>query len=168
MIEVGLDAGVTVLTIARPERRNAVDLATVTALGDRLTDAKGAGTRVVVLTGAGGHFCSGADLGGVDEDIFVAALNRALNLLRDPAFVTVAAIDGFALGAGSQFAVMCDLRVATEAARFAFLGAVRSMTHCSHPVDVDYLIRLADRLFEAHDQSVRQTRLAAESPKAGD
>jgi hypothetical protein len=61
-----------------------------------------------------------------------------------------------------------DAFQATEAARFAFLGAVRSMTHGSHPVDVDYLIRLADRLFEAHDQSVRQTRLAAESPTAGD
>lgn len=116
-------AGVTVLTIDRPERRNAVDLATVTALGDRLTDAKGAGTRVVVLTGAGGHFCAGADLGGVDDEIFVAALNRVLFLLRDPAFVTVAAIEGFALGAGSQFAISCDVRVATESARFGVPAA---------------------------------------------
>lgn len=138
MIEVGLDAGVTVLTINRPERRNAVDLATVTALGDRLTDAKGAGARVVVLTGAGGHFCSGADLGGVDEDIFVAALNRALNLLRDPAFVTVAAIDGVALGAGSQFAVMCDLRVATEVARFGVPAAKLGLA-----VDHETIRRLA-------------------------
>lgn len=138
MIEVGLDAGVTVLTIARPERRNAVDLATVTALGDRLTDAKGDGARVVVLTGAGGHFCAGADLGGVDEDIFVAALNRALNLLRDPAFVTIAAIDGFALGAGSQFAVMCDLRVATEAARFGVPAAKLGLA-----VDHETIRRLA-------------------------
>lgn len=54
-----------------------------------------------------------------------------------------------------------DAFQATEAARFAFLGAVRSMTHGRHPVDVDYLIRLADMLFEAHDQSVLQIRLAA-------
>lgn len=56
----------------------------------------------------------------------------------------------------------------TEAARFAFLGAVRGMTHGRHPVDIDYLIRLADMLFEAHDQSARQTRLAVERPTAGD
>lgn len=54
----------------------------------------------------------------------------------------------------------------TEAARFAFLGAVRSMTHGSHPVDVDYLIRLADMLFEAHDQAVLHTRLVAEGTTA--
>ena len=123
MIRAALDAGVTVLTIDRPERRNAVDLATLTALGDRLTDAKGEGARVVVLTGAGGTFCAGADLGGVDGDVFVAALNRALFLLRDPSFVTIAAVEGVALGAGSQFAVSCDLRVATEAARFGVPAA---------------------------------------------
>jgi enoyl-CoA hydratase len=123
MIQVAHAARVTVLTIDRPERRNAVDLATVTALGDHLTDIEGAGGRVVVLTGAGGHFCAGADLGGVDDEVFVAALNRALNLLRDPAFVTIAAVDGVALGAGSQFAISCDLRVATEAARFGVPAA---------------------------------------------
>lgn len=61
-----------------------------------------------------------------------------------------------------------DAFQATEIARFAFLGAVRSMTHGSHPVDVDYLIRLVDVLFEAHDQSVRQTHPAVESSTAGD
>ena len=54
----------------------------------------------------------------------------------------------------------------TEAARFAVLGAVRGMARGSHPVDVDYLIRLADMLFEAHDQSVRQARPAVERPTA--
>lgn len=114
---------VTVLTIDRPARRNAVDLDTVTALGDRLTEARATGTRVVVLTGAGGQFCAGADLRGVDGDVFVATLNRALFLLRDPASVTIAAIDGAALGAGAQFAVSCDLRVATPTARFGVPAA---------------------------------------------
>lgn len=124
MIQVAAaDEHVTVLTIDRPERRNAVDLATLTALGDRLTDAKGAGARVVVLTGAGGQFCAGADLGGVDGDVFVATLNRVLFLLRAPAFVTIAAVDGAALGAGAQFAVSCDLRVATGSSRFGVPAA---------------------------------------------
>ena len=132
------DERVTVLTIDRPERRNAVDLETLTALGDRLVEAKEAGVRVVVLTGAGGQFCAGADLGGVDGDVFVATLNRALFLLRDPAFVTVAAVDGAALGAGAQFAVSCDLRVATEAARFGVPAAKLGLA-----VDHETIRRLA-------------------------
>ena len=121
---LGVQAGpVTVLTIDRPERRNAVDLATVEALGDALEAAVDARARVAVLTGAGGHFCAGADLGGVDDEVFVAALNRTLGLLRHPALVTLAAIDGVALGAGTQFAVSCDLRVATPGARFGVPAA---------------------------------------------
>jgi enoyl-CoA hydratase len=114
---------VTVLTIDRPERRNAVDLDTVEALGDALEAAVEARARVVVLTGAGGHFCAGADLGGVDDDVFVAALNRTLGLLRHPSIVTLAAVAGVALGAGTQFAVSCDLRVATPDARFGVPAA---------------------------------------------
>ena len=121
---LGVQTGaVTVLTIDRPERRNAVDLATVEALGDALEAAVEARARVVVLTGAGGHFCAGADLGGVDDDVFVAALNRTLGLLRHPSIVTLAAVEGVALGAGTQFAVSCDLRVATPDARFGVPAA---------------------------------------------
>ena len=121
---LGVQAGpVTVLTIDRPERRNAVDLVTVEALGDALEAALDASARVVVLTGAGGHFCAGADLGGVDDDVFVAALNRTLGLLRHPSIVTLGAVDGVALGAGTQFAVSCDLRVATPGARFGVPAA---------------------------------------------
>lgn len=123
MIVVSGTSGVAVLTIDRPERRNAVDLATVESLGDHLASATNDGTRVVVLTGAGGQFCAGADLGGVDDDVFVAALTRTLRLLRDPAIVTIAAVDGVALGAGTQFAVCCDLRVATPSARFGVPAA---------------------------------------------
>lgn len=114
---------VTVLTIDRPERRNAVDLATVEAIGDAVRAAIDARARVVVFTGAGGHFCAGADLGGVEDDVFVAALDRTLGLLRDPAIVSVAAVEGAALGAGTQFAVSCDLRVAAPDARFGVPAA---------------------------------------------
>lgn len=48
--------------------------------------------------------------------------------------------------------------LATEAARLAFLAAVRGMTHGGHPLDVDYLIHLADRLFEVHHQSMVRPR----------
>ena len=133
-----VDGPVTVLTIRRPERRNAVDLATVEALGDALEVAVDTRARVVVLAGADGHFCAGADLGGVDDDVFVAALNRTLGLLRRPSMVTLAAVEGAALGAGTQFAVSCDLRVATPDARFGVPAAKLGLA-----VDHETIRRLA-------------------------
>lgn len=138
MIEVAHAGGVTVLTIDRPDRRNAVDVDAITAIGDHLEAAKGAAGRVVVLTGGGGHFCAGADLGGVDDEVFVGALNRTLGLLRDPAYVTVAAIEGVALGVGTQLAVSCDLRVAVADARFGIPAAKLGLT-----VDHETVRRLA-------------------------
>ena len=146
--------GVTVLTIDRPDRRNAVDVATVTALADRLEEARTAGIRVVVLTGAGGHFCAGADLGGVEDSVFVDALGRALDGLRHPALVSLAAVEGVALGAGTQFAVACDLRVATPSARFGIPAAKLGLA-----VDHETIRRLAAF---AGEGTARSMLLAAE------
>jgi enoyl-CoA hydratase len=108
---------VRALTIDRPERRNAVDHATLEALAGAL-DACGPDVRVLVLTGAGGHFCAGADLTGVEDAGFTTLLRTVLDGLRTAPFVTLAAADGAALGAGTQLAVACDLRVSTPAASF--------------------------------------------------
>jgi enoyl-CoA hydratase len=117
---------VVVATIDRPERRNAVDRATLDGLAGVLAavaegaegDGGDGGVRALVLTGAGGHFCAGADLGGVEDEAFGAALRGVLDGLRLAPCVTIAAVDGAALGAGTQLAVACDLRVATPGARF--------------------------------------------------
>jgi enoyl-CoA hydratase len=114
---------VALVTIDRPERRNAVDLDALDGLERALADAAAAGSRVLVLTGAGGNFCAGADLGGVEDTEFVAALNRVLEGLRTAAFPTLAAVEGFALGAGTQLAVACDLRVARPDATFGIPAA---------------------------------------------
>ncbi|HEY2999705.1 MAG TPA: enoyl-CoA hydratase-related protein [Acidimicrobiales bacterium] len=108
---------VAVVTIDRPERRNAVDHATLEALATTLAEAP-ADLRVLVLTGAGGHFCAGADLTTVEDAGFTALLRTVLDGLRLAPFVTLAAADGAALGAGTQLAVACDLRVATAQASF--------------------------------------------------
>ena len=109
---------VGLLTIDRPERRNAVDIDTCNALIDGLQAHVESGVRAVVLTGAGGHFCAGADLTGVEGDEFRATLRRWLDLLVTVPMPVIAAVDGAALGAGTQLAIACDLRVATSAARF--------------------------------------------------
>ncbi len=109
------------VTIDRPERRNAVDHEALDALAAAIDDADG--TRVLVLTGAGGHFCAGADLTGVEDESFSAALRQVLEGLRDAPYPTIAAVSGAALGAGTQLAIACDLRVATADARFGIPAA---------------------------------------------
>lgn len=112
----GPDEAITVITLDRPERRNALDHDTLGELIDALDAAKARATRVLVLTGASGHFCAGADLSGVEDARFATYLQVVLDTLRDVPFPTIAAIEGAALGAGTQLAVACDLRVVDEGA----------------------------------------------------
>lgn len=123
MIHTELDGRVATVTIDRPDRRNALDTEHCASLRTAVTEAVDAGARCVVLTGAGGHFCAGADLGGVHADGFRAALRAVLDTLVAVPAVVVAAVDGYALGAGTQLAVAADLRVATPAARFGIPAA---------------------------------------------
>lgn len=112
---------VALLTIDRPDRRNALDHEAL----EQLLDAHGrsAAARVLVLTGADGHFCAGADLSGVEDTSFTDLLREVLAALRDDPRPLIAAVDGAALGAGTQLAVACDLRVAAPAARFGIPAA---------------------------------------------
>lgn len=117
MIHTEARGHVAVVTIDRRERRNAVDHAALDALVTAL-DGCDDGVRSLVLTGAAGHFCAGADLSGVENGSFSEALDAVLGRLRLAPFVTVAAVDGAALGAGTQLAIACDLRLATPQASF--------------------------------------------------
>lgn len=119
----GDDQAVTVVTLDRPERRNALDHATLGELTEVLAAAVERPTRVLVLTGASGHFCAGADLQGVEDASFATLLQGVLDRLVNVSFPTIAAIDGAALGAGTQLAVACDLRVATDSASFGIPAA---------------------------------------------
>ncbi len=123
MIHVETRDRVTLLTLDRPERRNAVDGATCEELASRVGDACAAGARAIVLAGAGPHFCAGADLTGVEDDDFARLLRGALGSLRDAPVPTIAAVHGAALGAGTQLAIACDLRVAQPDARFGIPAA---------------------------------------------
>jgi enoyl-CoA hydratase len=101
------------ITLNRPERRNALDHQTLDELRAAQRAAAEGGARVVVLSGAAPAFCAGADLSGVEDDVFVATLRQVLEGFGELDAVTIAAMDGPALGAGTQLAVACDLRMAT-------------------------------------------------------
>ena len=121
--------GLLVLTMNRPERRNALDPELTLALRDAvLAAAHDEAVRAVVLTGAGGHFCVGGDVkamaAGRGRDMGAGAHIHALRdrmevsrVLHDMAKPTIALIEGSAAGAGLSMALACDLRIAAEDAR---------------------------------------------------
>jgi enoyl-CoA hydratase len=124
VIHVAVDDAVVVLTLDRPERRNAVNHHTLVELRAALDRARAEGARVVVLAGAGGTFCAGADLTGVEDEGFAGELAAVLRSLTELPAATIAAVEGAALGAGCQLAIACDLRVAATDALFG-IPAVR-------------------------------------------
>jgi enoyl-CoA hydratase len=111
------------VVIDRPEKRNAVDLATLLDLRRAQESASRGGARVLLLTGTPPAFCSGADLGGVELGEFTETLLAVLHGFGRLDCVTLAAIDGPALGAGSQLVASCDLRMATSLSKFGVPAA---------------------------------------------
>ena len=152
------DGDVAVLELRRPERRNALDLELCRAITATADAEVAAGARVLVVTGAGSSFCSGADLTGVYGEEFLQAL---YGMLHGPDGLTslpvpvVAAVNGPAIGAGTQLALACDLRVADESARFAVPTARNAMA-----VDAWTIRTLAD---VAGGGVARRLMLAAET-----
>jgi enoyl-CoA hydratase len=122
MIGVTRDGGVLTLEMQRAERRNALNAELVDSLREAIEKASAEDVRVIVLTGQGHVFSSGADLSGgqgVADELPDKA--RALNLAIDAAPVPViGAINGPAIGAGVILAMICDLRVVAPEAYFQF------------------------------------------------
>jgi enoyl-CoA hydratase len=110
-----------VLTIDRPQRRNAVDGASAKLLRRGFDEFEAdEGARVLVLTGAGGEaFCAGADLKALDLDVDDPAGPEGFTRLT-PSKPAIAAVDGWCLAGGLELALWCDLRIATPTSTFGF------------------------------------------------
>jgi enoyl-CoA hydratase len=111
------------LTIDRQDRHNALDVATCERLTAGIERAVGDGARAIVLTGAGRHFCAGADLALVHGTELAVALRALLEMVATVPMPVIAAVHGAALGAGTQLAIACDLRVVDATARFGIPAA---------------------------------------------
>lgn len=126
-VEISLRDGVAVVRLSRPEVLNALDPMTVDRLISALRETGGdPRLRGIVLAGAGGNFCSGADvrvLAKMDAApfrAFVESLQDLTRALRSLPFPSVAAVDGVAVGGGMEMALACDFRVASRSARLGF------------------------------------------------
>jgi enoyl-CoA hydratase/carnithine racemase len=135
------DRGVLRLTLNRPEARNALSIALMSALIEALASAtKDPQVRVVVIAGAGPAFCAGHDLRELRADrrretyerVFAQCSDLMLTIVRLPKPV-IAEVHGVATAAGCQLVATCDLAVAAESARFATPG-VNIGLFCSTPM----------------------------------
>jgi enoyl-CoA hydratase/carnithine racemase len=155
-LSLDISDAVATVTLSRPERRNAMTPGMwlgLAAIGASLPT----GVRVVVVRGAGPSFSAGIDLrlfsaegvpgeepvpGGTDPDFDerIAGFQAGYMWLRNPAIVSIAAVQGHAIGAGCQLALACDLRVLADNASFCIkepaLGLVPDLTATKPLVDI--------------------------------
>jgi len=127
-VRLDREGGIAVLTIDRPEAKNALNLESIEAFSDVVDGlARDPALRAVVVTGAGGDFVSGGDLkdflrlespeAGKRMSQRTQSVLARLEALEVP---VIAAIEGVALGGGAEVSLACDMRIASEAARIAF------------------------------------------------
>lgn len=124
--------GVRTLTLNRPRRKNAIDHELWLTLADALRHtATDRSVRVVVITGAGGAFCSGADISAPDNNHPVYRMRELTDvalLLHELPMPTVAKVRGVAVGAGWNLALGCDFVVAAPDARFSQIFVRRGLS----------------------------------------
>ncbi|MFZ5792096.1 MAG: enoyl-CoA hydratase/isomerase family protein [Pseudomonadota bacterium] len=167
------EGAVATVTLNRPERLNALDLAMWRRLADvvRETEADSQ-LRCVVVRGAGQAFAAGADLAEFAEarattaqaEDYGRVMVAALHGLRDLPLPTVAMIRGACVGAGLEIAIMCDLRLAAESSRFGVpiqrIGVVMPWPELGDLIElvgraVALEILLEGRLFDAAEAAAK-------------
>ena len=189
MIRVETDGDVRVVTLDRPDARNALTPSGLDALGAAVSEAE---VSVVYLRGAGDAFCAGADrsvvadvAAGGDPEAFVGRGQQAATAIETADAVVVAGVDGAARGGGVELALACDVRVATPDATFgepgvtfglfgAWGGTVRlpEVVGTGHALDLSLSGRVVDAA-EAHrvglvQRVVEEPREVAEELAAND
>ncbi len=133
---VARQGGVVTVTMNRPEKKNAIDGPMMAELIEVFGEVeRSAEDRALVLTGAGGDFCSGADLWGSGSPLAVGAKLPAMRRVGDVAVAlhrlskpTIAKVDGVAVGGGLSLALGCDLIVCSDRVRMSTVFSRRGLS----------------------------------------
>jgi len=175
-LKLEIDGQVATVTLGRPERRNAMTPAIWHGLAAIGADLPGE-VRVVVVRGAGPSFCAGIDLnlltGASDETVAsaddpafdeqVAGYQAGYLWLAKPQIVSIAAVQGHAIGAGFQLALACDLRILAEDAKLCMkepaLGLVPDLTGTKPLVDIVGLPRAIELCLTARTVTAAEALL---------
>ena len=129
-VRVEQEGKLLVITLCRPTMRNAIDRATSQALADAMDRLDSDDTVTVgILTGEGGHFCSGMDLKAFVKGERIELPGRGLGGIIEtpPKKPVIAAVEGFALAGGFEIALACDLIVAADNAQFGLPEVKRGL-----------------------------------------
>lgn len=140
-VRYDIDGKVVTLTLDRPERKNPLTFESYAELRDYFTSLKNdASVRAVVITGAGGNFCSGGDvreiIGPLTESSpeelleFTQMTGDLVKAMRECPQPIIAAVDGVCAGAGAILAMACDLRYGTARSKVAFLFVRVGLAGC--------------------------------------
>ncbi len=120
---LNIEGPLAVVTVNRPEKRNALDLKTVEEFHGALAEIANARCSVFIVTGAGDRsFVAGADINAIKarrrNDALAGINSRLMSAIEDHDAVAIAAVNGFAMGGGCELALSCDIRIASENAVF--------------------------------------------------
>jgi enoyl-CoA hydratase/carnithine racemase len=160
--------GVLLIALNRPDRRNAIDDAMAAALRDAFERAAGdAAVRAVILTGEGKAFSAGGDLSRFEREWDPREfrheshrLTQLISLVERLEKPTVAAINGVATGAGTQLALVCDVRLMAPSARFVYregrLGIIPSHGGVTRLVKLIGLARARDVILGGEEVSATE------------
>ncbi len=149
---------VAVLTLNRPQRRNALSAEMLQAIFDALTSLVDDGqARCLLVRGEGKHFCAGADFSDVAEGAatrarYGAGFERMLRAIEEHRLPVVAAVQGAALGAGCQLLAATDLAVAAEDSRIGIPSARLGIL-----LDLEKVQRLVRTIGPAHSREMLLT-----------
>ena len=120
-IKIEINDGIAILTLNRPEVRNALDYVTWDEIRAGMRELRfNDDAHVIILTGAGGKaFASGADIKALNARTVSEQMNSEVNdILYEITMPVIAAVDGYALGGGCELAMACDIRIATKKSKF--------------------------------------------------
>lgn len=182
----GSNPAIAVVTLNRPNRINAVSKAMWIGLGQMMRDlGDDRSVRVIILTGAKGNFCAGADITEFDIErnsveqgkSYEEAVNSCMHAILEAPQPTIAAISGYCVGGGFGLAQTCDFRIADRSGQFgipaAKLGVVYDRLECQNLLSAVGLARAKEILFTGERIGAEEahrigfiTRLVDEDPVA--